>query len=133
MALTALGLGFFIFLDGGTALWLIIVNLVLLGFGFALFSSPNTNAAMSNIERQSYGVALATLGTMRATGQMLSMGIVTLVFAIYIGGIQITPEYHDIFLTSVKAAFLIFALLCFSGIFASLARGRVREERLGTS
>jgi MFS family permease len=127
MALTALGLGFFIFLSGKTALWFIIMNLALLGFGFALFSSPNTNAAMSNIERQFYGVALATLGTMRATGQMLSMGIATLLFAIYIGKIQITPEYHDIFLMSIRAAFVIFALLCFSGIFASLARKKVRE------
>jgi EmrB/QacA subfamily drug resistance transporter len=125
MALTALGLAFFIFLDGGTALWFIIMNLVLLGFGFALFSSPNTNAAMSTINRQFYGVALATLGTMRATGQMLSMGIATLIFAIYIGRAQITPEYHTIFLTSVRAAFVVFALLCFSGIFASLARGKV--------
>jgi MFS family permease len=131
MALTALGLGFFIFLDGGTALWFIIMNLVLLGFGFALFSSPNTNAAMSTIDRQFYGVALATLGTMRATGQMLSMGIATLLFAIYIGRTQITPEYHEIFLMSIRAAFVIFSLLCFSGIFASLARGRVREGRLG--
>jgi len=133
MALTALGLGFFIFLNGKTALWFIIMNLALLGFGFALFSSPNTNAAMSNIERQFYGVALATLGTMRATGQMLSMGIATLLFAIYIGRTQITPEYHEIFLMSIRAAFVIFALLCFSGIFASLARGRVRKGRLGAS
>jgi EmrB/QacA subfamily drug resistance transporter len=133
MALTALGLAFFIFLDGGTALWFIIMNLVLLGFGFALFSSPNTNAAMSTIDRQFYGVALATLGTMRATGQMLSMGIATLLFAIYIGKTQITPEYHEIFLMSTKAAFVIFSLLGFCGIFASLARGRVREEHPGAS
>jgi hypothetical protein len=62
---------------------------------------------------------------------MLSMGIATLLFAIYIGRTQITPEYHEIFLMSIRAAFVIFSLLCFSGIFASLARGRVREGRLG--
>jgi EmrB/QacA subfamily drug resistance transporter len=127
MALTALGLAFFIFLDGGTALWFIIMNLVLLGFGFSLFSSPNTNAAMSTIDRQFYGVALATLGTMRATGQMLSMGIATLLFAIYIGRVQITPEHHMMFLTSVKTAFIIFTLLCIGGIFASLPRRVVRR------
>ena len=126
MALTALGLAFFIFLDGKTALWFIIMNLALLGFGFALFSSPNTNAAMSTMDRQFYGVALATLGTMRATGQMLSMGIATLLFAIYIGRAQITPEYHAVFLTSIRAAFITFAALCSGGIFASLARGKVR-------
>lgn len=126
MALTALGLAFFILLDGGTALWFIIMNLVLLGFGFALFSSPNTNAAMNTIDRKFYGVALATLGTMRATGQMLSMGIATLLFAIYIGRVQITQEHHMMFLTSVKTAFIIFTLLCIGGIFASLPRRVVR-------
>jgi len=49
-----------------------------------------------------------------------------LLFAVYIGRVQITPEYHELFLRSVKVAFIIFACFCFGGIFASLARGRVR-------
>jgi len=44
-------------------------------------------------------------------------------FAIYIGGTQITPEYYPLFLRSAQTAFIIFAILCFAGIFASLARG----------
>jgi hypothetical protein len=100
--------------------------LVLPGFGFALFSSPNTNAVMSSVEKRFYGVASATLATMRLTGQMLSMGIAMLVFAVYIGRAQITPENYPAFLTSAKTAFIIFAILCFGGIFASLSRGKVR-------
>jgi hypothetical protein len=42
--------------------------------------------------------------------------------------VQITPEYYDLFLKSTRTAFIIFAGLCFAGIFASLARGRVRVE-----
>jgi len=103
-----------------------VASLILLGFGLALFSSPNTNAVMSSVERRLYGVASATLGTMRLTGQMLSMGIAMLIFAIYIGKVQITPQYYSLFLTSIKTAFIIFAVLCFVGIFASLARGKVR-------
>ena len=126
MTLTVIGLLLFVFLSETTTLTFIILSLVLLGFGFALFSSPNTNAVMSSVEKKFYGVASATLGTMRLTGQMLSMGIAMLVFALYIGRAQITPENYPAFLTSVKTAFIIFAVLCFGGIFASLSRGKVR-------
>lgn len=127
MAVTTLGLFFFIFLGEGTSLALIIPNLVILGIGFALFSSPNTHAVMSSVEMRHYGVASGTLGTMRTIGQSLSMGIVMLIFAVYIGGTQITPDVYPLFLKSARVAFIIFTCLCFLGIFASLARGKVRD------
>ncbi len=96
--------------------------------GFALFSSPNTNAVMSSVEKRFYGVAAGTLGTMRIVGQMLSMGIVMLTFALYIGSVQITPEYYPLFLTSSRTACIIFAVLGFIGIFASLARGKTQRN-----
>ena len=126
MALTVVGLSMLTFLSAETSLAFIIGSLVLLGFGLALFSSPNTNAVMSSVENRSYGVASATLATMRQVGMMLSMGVAMLLFAVYIGRVQITPEYHELFLRGVKVAFIIFACFCFGGIFASLARGRVR-------
>ena len=126
MALTTIGLIIFIFLSEETPLELIIGNLILIGFGFALFSSPNTNAVMSSAPKTAYGVASATLATMRQVGMVLSMGIAMLMFALYIGRVQITPEYYPLFQQSMKTAFIIFAVLCFGGIFASLARGKVR-------
>jgi hypothetical protein len=47
-------------------------------------------------------------------------------FALYIGRVQITPEYYPLFQESMQTSFIIFAILCFGGIFASLARGKVR-------
>jgi MFS family permease len=126
MSFTVIGLFLFTFITADTGLYRIILTLTLLGFGFALFSSPNTNAVMSSVEKKLYGVASATLGTMRLTGNMLSMGIVTLVFSIYIGRAKVTPENALFFLRSVKVAFTIFAVLCFCGIFASLSRGNVK-------
>jgi hypothetical protein len=99
---------------------------LLLGLGFGLFSSPNTNAVMSSVDKRFYGVASATLGTMRMIGQMFSMGIAMLIFSIYIGKIQIAPQHYALFLKSVRTAFIVFAILCLGGIFASLARGKVR-------
>ncbi|MBO8152067.1 MAG: MFS transporter [Candidatus Marinimicrobia bacterium] len=126
MTLTAVSLSLFTFLNEKTTLEFVAASLILLGFSLALFSSPNTNAVMSSVERRFYGVSSATLGTMRLTGQMLSMGIAMLIFAIYIGKVQITPEHYSLFLTSMKTSFVIFAVLCFGGILASLARGKVR-------
>jgi EmrB/QacA subfamily drug resistance transporter len=126
MGFTAAGLFLFTFLDQGTSLGFIVAGLVLLGFGFALFSSPNTNAVMSSIDKRYYGVGSATLGTMRLTGQMLSMGIAMVIFALHIGSGRITPEYYPLFLTSMRTALIIFSALCVGGIFASLARGKVR-------
>jgi len=126
MVLTTVGLVIFIFLTTETPLALIIGNLMLMGFGFALFSSPNTNAVMSSAPKTAYGVASATLATMRQVGMVLSMGVAMLMFTLYIGRVQITPEYYSLFQTSMKTSFIIFAVLCFGGIFASLARGKVR-------
>jgi len=127
MALTTIGLIIFVFLNEQTPLEFIIGNLILMGFGFALFSSPNTNAVMSSAPKTAYGVASATLATMRQVGMVLSMGVAILMFTLYnIGRVQITPEYYSLFQQSMKTAFIIFAILCFAGIFASLARGKVR-------
>jgi EmrB/QacA subfamily drug resistance transporter len=126
MALTTIGLIIFIFLNAQTSLELVIGNLVLMGLGFAFFSSPNTNAVMSSAPKMAYGVASATLATMRQVGMVLSMGVAMLLFALYMGRVQITPEYYPLFQESMKTSFIIFAILCFGGIFASLARGKVR-------
>jgi EmrB/QacA subfamily drug resistance transporter len=126
MGLTAIGLIPFIFLDYNTSVTYIISTLFLIGIGFALFSSPNTNAIMSSVDRKFYGVASASLGTMRLTGQAISMGIATIVFAVNIGRVKFAPQNFPEFLTSTHIAFLIFAILCALGVFASMARGKLR-------
>ena len=127
MATTTIGLVMLVFLGSKTTLLYIMGSLVVLGIGFGLFSSPNTNAIMSSVEKRYYGVASGVMGTMRLTGQMFSMGVTMLLFALYIGTGKITPEYYPVFLTSMKTAFIIFASLCFIGVFASIARGRLRS------
>lgn len=126
MLLTVVCLFLLAFIANETFLIYIILILVFLGFGFALFSSPNTNAIMGSIEKRFYGVASGTLATMRLIGQMLSMGIVMIIFTLYMGVVKITPEHYQAFLISAKTAFVIFAILCLFGVFASLARGKVR-------
>jgi EmrB/QacA subfamily drug resistance transporter len=126
MGLTATGLLACVFLGADTPLSVLIGVLALLGFGFALFSSPNTNAIMSAVEKRYYGVASGTLGTMRLVGQMLSMGIAMMILALFVGRVAITPDAYPGLLTSIRAGFSIFSMLCIFGIYFSLARGKLR-------
>jgi EmrB/QacA subfamily drug resistance transporter len=125
MALTTLGLILLIFLVSDTSLTFILISLIILGIGFALFSSPNVNAIMSSVDKKYYGVASGMLGTMRLIGQTLSLGIVLLLFSLLIGKVQLSPEYYPLFMKCLKIAFIISAALCFGGIFASIARGKI--------
>lgn len=126
MGLITIGLSLFIFLGQNTSLGFIIASLILVGLGFGFFASPNTNAIMSSVRQRFYGVASATLATMRQVGMSFSMGIAMLLFAIYIGRVEITPEYYPLFLSSTKIAFIIFTALCCGGIFASLVRDKTQ-------
>jgi len=128
MALTGTGIGLLALINASTSVIYIIMCLVLLGFGFALFSSPNTNAVMSSADQRFYGIASATLATMRQMGMMVSMGIVWIVFGLIIGRVEITPEYYPALVRSVRLIFLISAVLCFGAIFFSLARGNIHES-----
>lgn len=126
MGITVIGLSLLTFIHENTSLGYIVSSLILLGFGLAFFSSPNTTAVMSSIDKKFYGVGSGVLGTMRVSGQMFSMGFAMLIFAIYLEKAQIAPSNYPVFIKSVKTIFLIFSGLCFGGIFASLARGKMR-------
>jgi EmrB/QacA subfamily drug resistance transporter len=127
MCLTTLGVFLLAFLHVNTPVSLIVADLVLLGFGFAFFSSPNTNAVMSSLDKRHLGVGSGILGTMRVLGQNLSMGIVMMVVGIYLGTSAVGPVTHIDFLRSVRLIFFVFSGLGIVGLLASLARGRVRS------
>jgi len=124
MGIIATGLILLLPLNHSTSNSYLIMSLILLGIGFGLFSSPNTNAIMSSVERKFLGTASATVATMRMTGQMVSMGIATMVIHIFVGKERITTANEQAFLHSVSITFGIFILLSLVGIWASLARGK---------
>jgi len=128
LVLTGLGIFLLVVLNEKTTQAFIVGDLILLGFGSALFAVPNANAAMTSVESRSYGVASAMLSTMRITGMAISTGIALLLFTIYLGNVEITPGTFPVFLRCTRLAFTLFAILCFGGILASLARGNIRKE-----
>ena len=129
MSVTFAGLLLLVFLNSMSTLHLVI-TLVFLGIGFGLFSSPNSNAIMSSVSRKHYGIASGTMGTMRLTGQMFSMGIVMLIISMFIGRETIAGKNALSFLQAARVAFLLFSGLCFFGIFASYARGKIHKSKV---
>ncbi|MDA4112549.1 MAG: MFS transporter [Thaumarchaeota archaeon] len=112
------------------SIWL---PLMLIGFGHALFSSPNSNSVMSSVPREQIGLASGTLGTVRAIGQ--SVGVTVLggvvaasmpsgAFAALSGGSVASGATTQLFITGMHAAFLLAALLCAIGVFSSLVRAK---------
>ncbi len=111
-----------VFLSQTTPYWMLVCLLMLLGVGFGIFSSPNTNVIMGSVDKKNYTQASATTGTMRLSGQAFSMGIAGMVISFYIGDNKITPELHANFMQSVQMTFIIFVALCLVGVYASTAR-----------
>ena len=127
MAISALGLSFFIFLTPATPVYVIVISLMVLGFGYGLFSSPNTNAIMSSAHRKHLGLASGMVATMRSLGQLLSMAIAMFCFSVFIGPVTITPAVYPALMTSVTVAFVVFTVLCIAGVGASYVRGTIHN------
>lgn len=127
MGLCVVGLVLFTFLVPTTSLMLIIASLIFMGLGFALFSSPNTNAIMSSVDKCDYGVASGMVSTMRLLGQMASLGIATLIFTLIMGHAEISSSQLGLLMTSIKVSFAIFAILCTVGVGFSVARGNLNR------
>ena len=124
MGLTATGLVFLCFVNETTPTYLIVLLLLLMGVGFGLFSSPNSNAIMSSVEKRHLGVASGVVGTMRMVGQMMSMGIAMMLISLYIGNQTINPATYPGLIASMRTGFIIFSILSIVGVFASLARNK---------
>ncbi|MDF1576603.1 MAG: MFS transporter [Bacteroidales bacterium] len=128
MGIIAGGLIMLTFLSENSSISYLVVILAIVGFGFGMFSSPNTNAIMSSVEKKYLGVASATVGTMRLTGQMMSMGIATLILQVFIGNNPLSAEFSIPFISSMRTTFMVFVFLCIGGLFSSLARGKTTRD-----
>jgi MFS family permease len=119
------------FITATTPVVYIIVCLGFIGFGLALFASPNGNAIFTTIDEKRYGTASAIMGTFRQIGSVVSIAIVWIVFAIIIGRVQITPAQYEPLTKSVRVVFLIFAGTCLIGAFLSFAQKNIRTKNKG--
>lgn len=102
------------------SIYLILGGMVLLGLGFALFSTPNMNMVMSSVQEEFLGAAAATMSSVRVIGQMLGMAISLFFINLYIGTADIKADNLPLFLEAMQFSFIIFAILCLVGLILIL-------------
>ncbi|MDR2473668.1 MAG: MFS transporter [Tannerella sp.] len=124
MAVIVVSLCILLTISASTPVWLLITVLLVLGCGFGLFSSPNTNVIMSSVEKRHLGMASATTGTMRQVGQAFSMGITMMMLSLFVGKMQITVEVYPLLMRCMRVTFLILTVLCCAGVYLSSVRKR---------
>lgn len=122
MAMCAVCLLFFAFLSENYPLWTIIIALIIAGIGVAFFSSPNTNAVMTCVEKKDYGVASSLLATMRTIGHTSCMATITAVVGIYMGNTALAEAEPQLLIKTMHMSFIIFTGICVIGTFISLKR-----------
>lgn len=126
MALTAIGLTFFIFLDIYTSFMFIIIGLGIIGFGYGLSAASSTEISLRYVEKRFYGVSSASLNTMRLVGQMLGMGVTIAALSLFMGNAPLRPENTSSFIGSCRISFFIYALLCYISIYGYFI---IRKEK----
>ncbi len=124
MVVISLGLLIFSFISWETSFYVIILGFAVVGIGIGIFSAPNTNAIMGSVKKKYFGVASATLSTMRLLGQTFGMGLILIIFAVNIGSAQFSPQNYPELLTSIQLIFTISVILSVIAIFASLVRNK---------
>jgi len=103
-----------------------------------LFSSPNTRAVMSSVDRSKLGVASGTLSTMRSAGQSIGLAMVGGVIAVALPPQAVLQLFtgltaqdlvpRDDFVLGMRNLFLIASAIGAVGTLASLVRGREELE-----
>lgn len=104
---------------------IVMATMILVGFGFAMFTAPNTSILMSSVPPTETGEASAMTSVTRQTGMMVSMGVAMLCISVIMGSADnISPETYDDFLVVLKTSFVIAFLMCCIGAVFSVLRGR---------
>jgi MFS family permease len=124
MGICACTLLLFSRINADTGVPYVMAVMCLTGLGFALFSSPNTNAILSCVSEKDYGVANSIIATMRTYGQSLGMAILSMITAFTLGSGALETSPKEDILNMMHTSFLVFACICVIGLLFSLARDR---------
>jgi hypothetical protein len=122
MALCTLGLLVSALLTATSSLAMIYSVLILMGLGFGFFSTPNTTAIMASISPRDYGMASSLIATMRTTGMLTCMTVITLLLGHFLGDRPVAPETGAAFMAAMQSAMLLFSLMGLLAIAFSLGR-----------
>ncbi len=113
----------------------IVVPLSVIGIGFGLFSAANTSSVMGSVNNKQYGTASGTLGTMRFTGQLISVAIAGTILSTSISKKVILGIFNGIepiseislgkdFQAAFRIIMLISGIISLIGVYTSLMKDK---------
>jgi EmrB/QacA subfamily drug resistance transporter len=135
MLIAAFGLASISAIDETTGVGRLVLGLVVIGIGQAVFRAPNNSALMGSAPRDRQGVAAGVLATARVMGQSLSVAMAGALFAACGGAdasvalrlgdrVPLGAPVVDAFLRGLHAAFMGCTLVALLASAAALVRGR---------
>jgi len=130
MAIGTIGLSLCIFISATCSYLHILSVLVIMGIGFGFFSTPNSTAIMTSIEKQDYGMASSMIATMRTFGMLTAMTLITTLLSHYLGDQPVRENTGPQFIATMHSSMIFFTLLSIIGIFCSLARTTRKNNNL---
>jgi EmrB/QacA subfamily drug resistance transporter len=117
-------------------LWRVAACLAVVGLGMAAFSAPNTSAIMGSVRRDQLSQAGAFLGTMRTSGQALSVALLGGIAASQLGAVggrlllthgraggALATHAVNAYAVGYRYAMVTGAALALVGALVSLTRG----------
>ncbi|WP_296797787.1 MFS transporter [uncultured Methanobrevibacter sp.] len=128
MAIASVAMFILVFLNNEMPVYMVVIAMILQGIGMGLFSSPNMNAIMSSVPPKDAPTASASQATMRTIGQTMSLGLLTLVFALVMGNLPLSTQYADLIVRSSQMICIISMCACILSIFASLIGIKSKDE-----
>ena len=129
IALTAFGLTILALVNATTPMWLIVVSMLALGIGFAFFAPVNAHAIMASVDEKDFATGAGAHASVRLLGQLSSMAVVSMIFALVIGNVQIGPENLVNLAQALRYCFILGTAVCVPAYYFSINRGQVLSKR----
>ena len=142
MALSASAMFTFTRLTADSSPLHVIIGMMLSGSGMGAFSSPNSSAIMSSLDRAKYGIASAFLNLTRTSANVTGIVVATTMVALTMGSLGYEPSLAAVggaggegvrsaFVTGLNKAFLVSGSLMLLAMALSALRGEARREQRG--
>ena len=128
MAITSISIFSYTLYGMDTPIWMVLMSMGIGGFGFALFSAPNTTVIMSSVPRSHSSEASGMMAVMRQTGMMVSMGVAMLFISAIMGSMDnLSPETYGSFLEVMHMSMMTCLIMCLIGMVTSGIRGMPKK------
>lgn len=101
-------------INKSTTLEFIIIAMIVYGVGYGLFASPNTKVMMSSLPIKYNEFSSTAVASTKYIGKTISLAILTLIFAVFMGTASINPsDYTKLIISSQITCYLgvIFAVI----------------------